>query len=172
MALARVATGPLLFARLVASILLPAMLLISCAGKETIGDTSTDAGAAATQVHGVIDLPLLAPTMPGGQPPARREFGRQDTQGWITEIGTWTLNTKVAHTRFRCATYETGIQLGVGDTACSNVRWRTEVEFGSRRRLCNSAVVFQDASGEFPDGAQLFSAFNCVRVVTRCEGPC
>jgi hypothetical protein len=172
MALTTVSTGPLHCARLLASILLPVVLLIACAGKETTGPMASDAGTETRRVHGVIDLPLLAPSLPSGQPPAKREFGRQDTQGWITETGAWTLNTKVVHTRFRCATYETGIQLGTGDSTCSSVRWRTDVDFGSRRRHCNNAVILHDASGELADGAQLFSDANCVRVVTRCEGPC
>ena len=95
-----------------------------------------------------------------------------DTRGEIRTTGAWSISNTVVHTRLRCATYETGIQLGKGDPACSQVQWLTNVQYGTRQTHCNSATLVHTGGGEFSGMAGVIEAATCVRVVTRCMGTC
>jgi len=152
--------------------LLSLVLLASCAASEQTETPSAQSQQGDFRIRSTVDLRLLSPSEPVGGQPARREFRRGDTEGWMTIAGLWSLRTPVQHSRLLCAIYETGIRLGRGDPVCTNVRWLTETEFSSRRRHCNSAVMIHLGEGRFPEGPQLFSEANCVRVVTRCQGIC
>ncbi|UCC56703.1 MAG: hypothetical protein JSU75_02790 [Gammaproteobacteria bacterium] len=93
-------------------------------------------------------------------------------QGWLDETGIWQFSMEVHHGRLRCATYETGIRLGKGNPACSNVEWLTGIEPVSRLRHCNSATRIHAGGGEISRAASRFAETSCVRVVVRCEGNC
>ena len=62
--------------------------------------------------------------------------------------------------------------LGLGNPGCSNVRWLTNVEPGTRRVHCNSATLIHQGGGQSAVVRGAFSASSCARVVVRCEGPC
>lgn len=99
-------------------------------------------------------------------------FGRGNAQGLVREDGTWQLRYTVFHSRLRCGTYETGIQLGKGAQGCAQAEWLNEVQYGSSRRQCNSATLIHNASGSFDNPGQSLQGANCVRVVVRCTGTC
>ena len=79
---------------------------------------------------------------------------------------------EVSHRRLRCGTYETGVQLGSGNPACSDVRWLTEVAFVARQRQCNSATRLHRGGGRFSEAAIRLEQASCLRLVVRCEGTC
>jgi hypothetical protein len=152
--------------------LLPVVLLMSYATNDP-GQTVTQ----ETQPHdyrivNIVDMPLNPSSKPTGEQPAVKEFRRGDTWGSILETGGWQISTPVTHTRLRCATFETGIQLGQGDPDCSDVRWLTNAEFGTRQIHCNSATLVHRGGGDSAAVGGAFEASSCVRVVTRCTGPC
>ncbi len=151
--------------------LLPLILLASCAVDEP-GDTASASRPAGYRIVNILDVPLNVATKPGGEKGPTREFQRGDTLGWIRETGVWRIRAAVTHPRLRCATYETGIQLGAGNRACSEVRWLTNVEFGTRHTQCNNATAIHAGGGELAAMQDLFRTSTCVRVVTRCEGAC
>ena len=93
-------------------------------------------------------------------------------QGWLDETGAWHIGTEVHHGRLRCGTYETGIQLGRGKPACSEVEWLTDVEYATRLRHCNSATRLHAGGGVFSDAENRLEEVTCVRIVVRCEGTC
>ena len=132
---------------------------------------------AATMVHssclGPDDSDSDRPLGPAGtDQKAGRTFQGTETQGSIGEAGAWNLSTGVTHNRQRCATYETGIQLGKGNPACTKVEWLTEADFGSSRRHCNSAVMIHKGSGKLTGSNDVYQTSTCVRVVTKCTGAC
>ena len=152
--------------------LLPALLLASCAAQQP-GDTVSEGRVSETsRIVGILDLPLTPAPAPGTSQPATKEFQGRDTRGWIRESGTWSISTAVTHTRLRCATYETGIQLGQGNEGCSDVRWLSPVRLATRQTHCNSATLIHTGGGEIPVTKDTFDVSNCVRVVTRCDGAC
>jgi hypothetical protein len=152
--------------------LLPLLLLASCAAQqpdERLGDgQSPDSG----RIVGTRDLPLRSAMPSGAGQSAEKAFQQGSTRGRIAESGTWRISTDVAHTRLRCATYETGIRIGQGDADCAAVRWLTDVQFGTRQVQCNSATRIHSGGGDLGITRGTFDAANCVRVVTRCTGPC
>jgi hypothetical protein len=151
--------------------LLPLILLASCAVDEPL-ETVSESRPAGYRIVNIVDVPLNPTSRPGGEQGPAREFQRRDTLGWIRETGAWNIRAAVTHPRLRCATYETGIQLGAGNRACYEVRWLTNVEFGTRQTQCNNATLVHTGGGKLADGRSIFDASTCVRVVTRCVGPC
>ena len=152
--------------------LAPIAVLAACSATEP---TQTEPGADASpafRFYTAVEYPLYPVSETTDDEAPIREFGRGDTTGWVTEEGVWRLRVPVVHTRLRCAVYETGIELGVGNPDCFSVRWVTDPEFGSRRTQCNSAVLIHTANGQLADGERFFSQANCVRVLTRCKGAC
>jgi hypothetical protein len=150
--------------------LLPALLLVSCAAQQP-GDAASEGRTAETsRIVRTLDLPLT-PT-PGAGQPVTKELQGRDTRGRVNESGAWSIRTAVTHTRLRCATYETGIQLGQGNADCSTVRWLSPVQFGTRQTQCNSATLIHTGGGELALPRDTFDVSNCVRVVTRCNGAC
>ena len=141
---------------------LPLLLLSACT---TIGEQGDD---NAARVVATRDLVLQA----AAGPPRAWEFQRGETRGRIDENGSWTLRHAVSHHRLLCATYQTGIQVGRGNPACSQVEWLTDVEYTGRRQQCNSATLLHSGNGEFRDFDTRFPSASCVRIVTRCEGNC
>ena len=152
--------------------LLPIILLVSCAANESSETASGEDRANNYRIVNTRDIPLDLSSKPGTDQPLTKEFHQRDTRGWIRETGTWSISNAVVHTRLRCATYETGIQLGKGNPACSNVKWLTDIDYGTRQTHCNSATLVHAGGGEFADMKGILEASTCVRVVVRCAGPC
>jgi len=151
--------------------LLPLILLASCAANETRG-TAPEGRLAGYRIVNIVDVPLSQASRSGVEQIPTREFQRGDTLGALRESGAWNIRAAVKHPRVRCATYETGIQLGAGERDCSGVRWMTNVEFGTRRTQCNNATAVHTGGGALTGAGSLFSSSTCVRVVTRCVGAC
>ena len=152
--------------------LLPIILLASCTATDHKEAASDENRPDTHRIVNTLDVPLNLPSKPNTEQPVSREFSQRDTRGWIQRTGAWNISSVVVHTRLRCATYETGIQLGKGSPACSQVEWLTDVDYGTRRTHCNSATLVHTGGGEFADMTDFFDASTCVRVVTRCEGTC
>ena len=151
--------------------LLPLILLASCTADEP-RDTTTEGRSTGYRIVNIVDVPLNPASRPGGEQVPTRKFQRGDTRGWIRETGAWNIRAAVTHPRLRCATYETGIQLGAGNRACSDVGWLSNVEFGTRQTQCNNATAIHAGGGELAAMRNIFATSTCVRVVTRCEGAC
>ena len=153
--------------------LLPVCLLVSCAAVDQQGSDSDGDQSESARVVRQVQLSLGAPSPRGaGDQPSRRSFQIKGVQGWLDETGAWNTKVEVHHRRLRCAVYETGIQLGRGSPACSNVTWLTGIEYGTRLRHCNSASRVHAGSGTFSHAVDRPEAVNCLRVVVRCEGTC
>jgi len=151
--------------------LLPLILLASCAVDEP-REPASQSRQAGYRIVNIVDVPLNPASRPGGEQVPTKDFERGDTLGWIRKTGAWNIRAAVTHPRLRCATYETGIQLGAGNRACSEVRWLTNVEFGTKQTQCNNATAIHAGGGELAGMRDIFGASTCVRVVTRCEGAC
>ena len=102
----------------------------------------------------------------------RRTFEQRDIEGWVTHSGQWAVEGVVNHTRFRCGTYEIGIQLGQGVSACSQPTWLMEPEYGTRERQCNSASMIHSGGGRLPLSREQVAQATCVRILVRCSGAC
>lgn len=152
--------------------LLAALLLVSCAAQEPNDNAAEARSPDGSRIVGTLDLPLTPAPASGVRTPATKAFQGRDTRGQISESGAWSIRTAVTHGRLRCATYETGIQLGQGNADCSNVRWLSTVQFGTSQTHCNSATLIHSGGGDLPAPKDTFGASNCVRVVTRCSGAC
>ena len=152
--------------------LLPIILLASCTASDHRGTASDENSPDGHRIASTLNVPLNPSSKSNTGQPLIREFSRGRTKGWIQQTGAWNISSAVVHTRLRCATYETGIQLGKGNPACTNVEWLTNVDYGTRRTHCNSATLVHTGGGEFANMANLFEASTCVLVVIRCEGVC
>ena len=151
--------------------LLPLVLLVSCASNGQKATVVEDEQSGPSRIVNTIDLPLGAASVKSGESDVRM-FSGIETSGAILENGNWSMSTGISHNRLRCATYETGIQVGQGISACEDVKWLTNLDFGSNRNHCNSAVLIHKANGKLADLGNAFGNISCVRVVTRCTGPC
>ena len=145
--------------------LLPVLLLAACAASD---EKQPDQG----RIVRLVQLPLTSPAQPVAGQPSRRAFEKQGVQGWVDQAGAWHIEAEVHHGRIRCGTYETGIQLGRGNAACSDVQWLTGVEFVARQRQCNSATRLHRGSGRFSEAVSRLEQVSCARLVVRCEGTC
>jgi hypothetical protein len=152
--------------------LLPILLLVSCATRAPDDSVSTVPSSDGSRIVGTLVLPLIPASSPDDRRPPTKAFQAGDTRGWVNESGGWSIRTAVTHRRLRCATYETGIQLGQGNADCSNVRWVSSVQFGTRQTQCNNATMIHAGGGQLAISSDTFKMSNCVRVVTRCDGPC
>jgi len=152
--------------------LLPIVLLASCAANEALDPAAEGQRPDSHRVVNQVDLPVAPSSNKATEQAAIKEFRRRDTRGSIQESGAWRMTLPVTHARLRCATYETGIQLGVGDPACSEVRWLTDLEVGTRQTQCNAATLIHSGGGESVAIKGALSTANCVRIVTQCDGPC
>ena len=152
--------------------LVPVLLLVSCAAQQSDVSVGEAGGREGSRIVGTIDLPLMPAPRPDAGQPAAKEFQGRDTRGRVDESGTWSIRSAVTHARLRCATYETGIQLGQGDADCSDVSWLSTLQLGTRQTHCNGAARIHAGGGELPVTKDAFRAANCVRVATRCSGAC
>lgn len=151
---------------------LPVLLLTSCA----VPDQQQPAGSAGQSSEWRIvrqtEISLEPSTEAVGGQPAKMVFRSTDVRGWLDVSGSWHFKAEVRHNRLRCATYQTGIQLGLGNTACSDVSWVGGVEYATRLRHCNSAARLHVGSGTSSDRTNGMVDVSCVRVVVRCDGIC
>ena len=152
--------------------LLPIILLVSCAAIQQTAVAADEESATASRIVNTMDLVLNPASKSGTDQGTGRTFQGTEMQGLIGKAGAWNLSTGVTHNRLRCATYETGIQLGKGNPACTKVEWLTEADFGSSRRHCNSAVMIHKGSGKLTGSNDVYQTSTCVRVVTKCTGAC
>ena len=151
---------------------LPIILLVSCAVMQQTATAADEASATGSRIVNTMDLPLNPASKNGTDQGTGRTFKGTETQGSIDAAGAWNLSTGVTHNRLRCATYETGIQLGKGNPACTKVEWLTEADFGSSRRHCNNAVMIHKGTGKLVGSNDAYQNATCVRVVTKCTGAC
>lgn len=151
---------------------LPLILLASCTAHEPRGTAAEEGRPTDYRIVNIVDVRLNPASRPVGEQVPTRNFQRGDTLGWIRETGAWNIRAAVTHPRLRCATYETGIQLGAGDRECSSVQWTTNVEFGTRRTQCNNATAVHTGGGKLAEARGVFDTSTCVRVVIRCTGAC
>ena len=145
------------------SLSLAALILI--AGCATDQSANGDAARVAPRIVKQIDLPLMR----GGD---TKTFQSAAARGWIKGSGDWNLRTEVTHTRLRCATYESGIQIGRGNASCSKVEWLTEPQYRTRQTQCNGATRIHSGDGRIDLSRSATESANCVRVVVRCTGAC
>ena len=158
--------------------LLPVCLLISCCLLVSCAvNNQQQPGSGGNQpnqgrIVRQVELPVESSAQTISGQPSKKTFQRQGMQGWLDATGAWHFSGEVHHGRLRCATYETGIQLGQGNPACFNVEWLTGVEYATSLRHCNSATRLHAGGGKFSDAANRLEDVNCVRVLVRCEGAC
>lgn len=152
--------------------LLPLCLLVACTTNDQQKPSSGESQPHQGRIVRQVVLPIESATKPIDNQPAKKSFRAKGLEGWLDETGAWHINAEVHHTRLRCGTYETGIQVGRGNPACVNVEWLSGVEYATRIRHCNSASRLHAGGGKFSDSVNHFNMFSCVRVVVRCEGTC
>lgn len=152
--------------------LLPIILLASCTTIDHKDAVSGDNEPGTYRIVSILDVPLKLSSKPHTEQAVSKVFSQRETRGRILQTGAWNISSVVVHTRLRCGTYETGVQLGKGNPACSDVEWLTDIDYGTRRTHCNSAALVHTGGGEFANMTDLFEASTCVRVITRCEGAC
>lgn len=104
--------------------------------------------------------------------PEQMEFNFGAITGWIRNKGGWHIEGMVLHNGLRCGTYELGMRFGVGNPQCTDVKWLSEIEYGTRMRHCNSATQHHDGGGFLPDLAKDFARISCAERVIRCTGNC
>lgn len=148
------------------------ILLASCTTADKETTAAGEDSSPAFRIVNSINIPLTPTSSSNTEQTPTKEFRQGEVSGDLQQTGTWTITNPVIHNRLRCATYETGIQIGQGDQACSEVKWLTGINYGTSRTHCNSAPLIHIGGGEFAEIVNTFSKSNCVRVVTRCEGGC
>lgn len=152
---------------------LPAFLfLIATSAWLQACTTPTAKPEESYRVMSRTEVPMsLAVGIVAGQP-FRRSFEQRDVKGSVNDAGRWTIENVVDHSRFRCGTYEVGIQLGRGISGCSQPQWFGEPRYGTRERHCNSASLIHSGGGNLPVTREQVATASCVRVVVRCSGTC
>jgi hypothetical protein len=152
--------------------LLPLCLLVSCAVYDQQQQASDGNQPGQARIVRQVDLPVESSGQTVSGQPSKKTFQIQGIQGWVDDTGAWQISSEVQHSRLRCATYETGIQLGRGNPRCSEVEWLTGIEYATRMLHCNSAARVHTGGGDFSSVSHRLEEVTCVRVVVRCEGTC
>ena len=152
--------------------LLPIFLLVSCAVSENRDADSDGPDTTVFRIVRILEVPLEPSSGQGSGGPPAKTFQHRESRGRIDRDGVWSITGPVTHNRIRCATYETGIQFGTGNPACSYVKWQTGIEYGTRQTHCNSATLIHRGGGKFTNAEGVFGTLTCARVVTRCSGAC
>jgi len=104
--------------------------------------------------------------------PERLDFDFGNIKAWIRNKGGWNVEGPIKHVGLLCATYEIGLRFGVGSPGCDNVKWISDVSYGTREQQCNSAAVQHYGGGFLPDLAKDFDRITCAERVIRCSGNC
>ena len=152
--------------------LLTLIALVFSAGCATDDMAGADQSAGTARIVRQVDLPMSSSGPAAQGQPSRRVFQAQSVQGSLYETGGWAVTTEVTHTRVRCATYETGIQIGRGDAACTRVDWLSDPDFRTWRTQCNSATLIHSGRGTVNLPESVVKDANCARVLVRCSGAC
>jgi hypothetical protein len=130
--------------------------------QETSEPTISGATAAAKPPQGLV-LP---------SDPKRITFDFGDAKGWLQENGQWHIEGWVQHSGLVCATYEFGIQFGIGSPACSSVQWLDTAQYATSQKQCNSARLFHDGMEFNTAAADRFTEISCAQRLVRCTGRC
>ena len=104
--------------------------------------------------------------------PERLEFSFGEIRVWLKDSGTWHIEGPVSHQGLLCATRQLGVRFGVGQPACTNMRWLSEFEFTDGQKQCNSATTWHTGGGELPALKSEFGRINCAERVIQCSGNC
>lgn len=152
--------------------LLPLAALIFTVGCTTDDLPGADRSPDTARIVRQLDLPLSASGPAAQGQASRRVFQTRSVQGSLEGTGDWAVTTEVTHTRVRCGTYETGVQIGRGDAACTRVDWLSDPDFRTRRTQCNSATLIHSGRGTVNLPQSVIQDANCVRVLVRCSGAC
>lgn len=102
----------------------------------------------------------------------RLSFKFGEITAFVDEQGLASIEGPVKHTRFRCATYQLGLQLGEGKPGCTNVQWITEPVYFTSHKQCNSAVLIHSHAMKVVQFQQVFPTVSCARRLIRCTGVC
>jgi hypothetical protein len=148
------------------------VLLLPLAGCATQDPTAAGPEPQASAQAGTLVRQVVRPLPPAPPGAGPRTFAAQGMQGWVRESGAWGIRAEVAHAGLRCATYEVGIQIGRGDSSCTDVSWLGGIDFATRLSHCNGAVRIHAGEGNLGPDTKTVATANCVRVVTRCSGGC
>jgi hypothetical protein len=109
---------------------------------------------------------------PIGQNAGRLDFRFGDIRGWLLANGYWHLEGTVTHRGARCAQYRLGVQFGIGEPGCANVKWVTEESYGSYEVQCNNAEVRHVGGNQSALASENFGRINCVQRLLQCSGNC
>jgi hypothetical protein len=95
----------------------------------------------------------------------------------LSEDGMWEAEGPVRHSRFFCGTYQIGARFGTGSPACVNVKWRSDVEYVTSHRQCNSAVMMHKGRGQLaadpaPETPFDIDRVTCAQIYIKCSGTC
>ena len=104
--------------------------------------------------------------------PDRLDFDFGGTKAWLREKGSWHIEGPVAHQGLLCATRELGVRFGVGNPGCTDVRWLSEVDYGTQQKQCNNATAMHSGGGFLPALEPDYLRITCAERVSKCSGNC
>ena len=127
-------------------------------------------GAANEEVRKLSAEPQRSKAI--GQNLGRLDFRFGEIRGWLLSNGYWHIEGTVQHRGARCAQYRLGMQFGIGEPGCANVKWITEESYGSFEVQCNNAAVRHVGGNESASAAENFGRINCGQRLLQCSGNC
>lgn len=147
-------------------------IVFVCSVIGLLGSTSIYADSDSSEILNYVDLRLTERTRYNENTPVVKVFKDFNFSGGFSSDGDWKIKGSVSHSRLRCGTYQLGVQLGQGNPACLNVKWLTDISYGTRKTHCNSATLMHDGGGELAFLKSGLESATCVKIVTRCTGVC
>lgn len=129
------------------------------AGNTFESTISKGATSASTKVMKISDKTL-----------DKLEFKFSGASAWLNKQGDWNIKGKVKHNRIRCGNYQLGIKFGAGKSGCDEVVWKTDYQYGTNVKQCNSATLEHIGGGNFYELADNISTITCAKVDVRCFG--
>ena len=148
------------------------MRRVITAGILVIASVSWVGPAGADEVRKLATEPRRASNVGPPGSPARLDFFFGDIHAWLLQNGDWHIEGNIQHRGALCATYELGIQFGIGSPGCANVNWIGIPAYATMRTQCNNALLFHSGSDLDPDAADIFDQINCGQRLIRCTGNC
>jgi len=139
--------------------------LIGCTAPPSNGNNVDETGP---RIIRQMDRPLL----PANDGSDTRIFSGALGRGSLSRTGEWQARAEIGHSRLRCATYALGVRFGVGNATCSEVDWRSDMEWTPGRKQCNGATLIHSGGGRVDLPPHDPRSMNCVRVAVRCRGAC
>jgi len=128
--------------------------------------------AAADEVRKLATEPRRTSDIGPPGSPARLDFFFGDIRAWLLQNGDWHIEGNIQHHGALCATYELGIQFGIGNPGCANVNWLGIPAYVTSRTQCNNALLHHSGSDIDPDAAGIFDQINCAQRLIQCTGNC